>query len=217
MSNCKHTNRAVLTAVCEDGLFVIKKKKSENGHPGCLFEVCVSCSVIPPEANVFVRKENVSTHCVSSNFVPFGPSGTAILLKNRDVTFCYDKEAEQFYAHLPGCGLKSRMTEHAQISVAIRNKMANRNSKISALDVLRDSRFPKNEKDQLEILRMSEEARMEWERKAQRIRDRQTERYRRLRQQRSPEKKRKIDDTSDNCVSDIFDKDIIIKEEPEDN
>jgi hypothetical protein len=196
---------------------VIKKKKSENGHPASLFEVCVSCSVIPPEANVFVRKENVDKHCRSSNFVPFGPSGTAILLKNRDVTFCYDKEAEQFYAHLPGCGLKSRMTEHAQISVAIRNKMANRNSKISALDVLRDSRFPKNEKDQLEILRMSEEARMELERKAQRIRDRQNERYRRLRQERSPEKKRKIDDTSDNCVSDIFDKDIIIKQEQEDN
>lgn len=206
MSNCKHNNRAVLASVCEDGLFVIKKQKSISGPSGFLLEVCVPCSVISPEAMVFVIKENVSPKCSSSQFIPFGSAGTAILLKNKDVTFCYDKEADQFYAHLPGCGLKSRMTEQAQISVSIRNKMENKNSKISALDVLRDSRFPKNEQDQIEMLRMSEEARIQLEKKVQRIRDKQNERNRTLRENGSSEKKRKIDDTTDNCFSDISDK-----------
>jgi len=205
MSNCKHTSRAVLTAVCEDGLFVIKKQKSISGHSVSLFEVCVSCSVISPDANVFVIKESVRKKCFSSQFIPFGPAGTAILLKNRDVTFHHDKDADQFYAHLPGCGLKSRMTEHTAISVPIRSK-SNRNLRMSALSVLQDSRFPKNDEDQIEMLRMSEEARIQFEKKAQRIRDKQNERNRMLRENGSSEKKRKIDDTTDNCFSGISDK-----------
>jgi hypothetical protein len=205
MSDCKHYNRAILTSVCEDGLFVIKKKKSMSGPSCFLLEVCVSCSTISPEATVFVEKESVSPKSQSGHYLPFGPAGTAILLNNPNVTFHYDENRQAYYAYLPNNGLENRVVEHAFINVPFRTKTPI-NQRVSTLDVLRDSRFPKNEKDQIEMLRMSEEARIELEKKVQRIRDKQNERNRRRRENGSSEKKRKIDDTTDNCFSDISDK-----------